>query len=152
MNHSKFLGIIESSLNESIKNEEIQISGYDIFRKDRKGGSGGGSVLILEMINPGIIDIRWPTIVTAKLSFSRQNVLSYGNNFILQSNFTILQSDGERVINIADEEEDKVDDFIRKYFFKGFTYREICLFIQRNHECIFSITPSEMENQTTWIA
>ena len=23
------------------------------------------------------------------------------------------------------DEEDKVDDFIRKYFFKGFTYREI---------------------------
>ena len=45
------------------------------------------------------------------------------------------------------DEEDKVDDFLRKIFFKGFTYREICLFTQRNHECIFSITPSEKENQ-----
>ena len=37
-------------------------------------------------------------------------------------------------------EEDRMDDFIQKDFFKGFTYREICMFLERNHECVVSIT------------
>ena len=37
-------------------------------------------------------------------------------------------------------EEDRMDDFIQKDFFKGFTYREICIFLERNHECVVSIT------------
>ena len=86
--------------------------------------------------------------LAAKFSFSRQNLFSHGKTFfltaklsflrqlflLLQSKFTNSQSEGERVIKIADYE-DKADDFIRKYF-----YREICLFLQRNHECIFRIT------------
>ena len=35
-------------------------------------------------------------------------------------------------------EEDRMDDFIQKDFFKGFTYREKCMFLERNHECVVS--------------
>eukprot|EP00795_Rhopilema_esculentum_P014495 gene14495-5557_t len=34
---------------------------------------------------------------------------------------------------------DNIDDLVREYFFKGFTYKEICLFLQRNHGCIVSL-------------
>ena len=44
-----------------------------------------------------------------------------------------------RVVNMA-AEEDRMDDFIQKDFFKGFTYREICMFLERNHDCVVSIT------------
>ena len=37
---------------------------------------------------------------------------------------------------VADE--DTVNDLIRKYFFKGLKYREICLFLERYHECVVS--------------
>ncbi len=32
------------------------------------------------------------------------------------------------------------DDVIREYFFKGFTYNEICLFLERNHACNISLS------------
>ena len=31
--------------------------------------------------------------------------------------------------------EDRMDDFIKKDFFKGFTYREMCMFLERNQVC-----------------
>ena len=72
--------------------------------------------------------------LTAKLTFSRQNLLSHGKTYFLAANltfsrqyllsygnvifftlklhiFTISLSDGERVINMADAE-DNVDDFL----------------------------------------
>ena len=36
--------------------------------------------------------------------------------------------------------DDNLDDLIREYFYKGFTYKEICLFLGRNHECIISLS------------
>ena len=36
--------------------------------------------------------------------------------------------------------DDNLDDRIREYFFKGFTYKEICLFLRRNHECNISLS------------
>eukprot|EP00794_Sanderia_malayensis_P011648 gene11648-12846_t len=41
---------------------------------------------------------------------------------------------------IMADEENNMDDLIRKYFVKGFTYKEIRLFPQRNHECVVSIS------------
>ena len=35
------------------------------------------------------------------------------------------------------DEEDKVDDFVQKYFSRDLL-GEVCLFLQKNHECIFS--------------
>ena len=37
-------------------------------------------------------------------------------------------------------EEEKIDHVIRTYFFKGFTYREICMFLERHHEYFVSMT------------
>ena len=53
------------------------------------------------------------------------------------------------MINIG-AAEDKADDFIRKNFFKGSTYKEICLFLEINHECFVSITT--LKSQATWFA
>ena len=83
---------------------------------------------------------------------SRQNFLSHGKTFFLSAklsfsrqlfHFTIkfhnFTNRKGRVINMA-AEEDWMDDFIQKDFFRGFTYREICIFLGRNHECVVSIT------------
>ena len=90
--------------------------------------------------------------LTAKHSFSRQNTLSHGKTFFLTAklsfsrqlfHFTIKFHDFTngrgRVVNMA-AEEDRMDDFIQKDFFNGFTYGEICMFLERNHECVVSIT------------
>ena len=42
------------------------------------------------------------------------------------------------MISMTDEEH-RMDELIRTYFFKGFTYKEICLFLQESHDCIISI-------------
>ena len=81
--------------------------------------------------------------VIAKLSFSRQSFLSNGKNFLSRGKTSFsrqlflfynqisqLHKSKGRVINMT-AEEDKMDDFIRKYLFKGFTY---------SHECVVSIT------------
>ena len=73
--------------------------------------------------------------LTAKHSFSRQNTLSHGKTLFLTAklsfsrqlfHFTIkfhnFTNGRGRVINMA-AEEDRMDDFIQKDFFKGFTYR-----------------------------
>ena len=90
--------------------------------------------------------------LTAKLSFSRQNTLSHGKTLFLTAkhsfsrqlfHFTIkfhnFTNGKGRVVNMA-AEEDRMDDFIQKDFFKGFTYREICMFLERNHDYVVSIT------------
>ena len=90
--------------------------------------------------------------LTAKHSFSRQNTLSHGKTLFLTAkhsfsrqlfHFTIkfhnFTNGRGRVVNMA-AEEDRMDDFMQKDFFKGFTYREICMFLERNHDCVVSIT------------
>ena len=64
--------------------------------------------------------------LTVKLSFSRQNFLSHGKTFY--NHISQLHELKKRLINMGAE-----------YFFKGFKYRERCLFLERNHECIISI-------------
>ena len=75
---------------------------------------------------------------------SRQNFFSHGKTcFLTAKIFTItfhnfIDRNG-RLINMG-ADDDTVDDLIRKYLFKGFRYREICLFLERNHEGVVSIT------------
>ena len=76
-----------------------------------------------------------------KTYFLRAKVLSQGKcSFLRVKRFTITfhNRNGRLLKMVADE--DTVNDLIRKYFFKGFKYREICLFLERNHECVVSMT------------
>ena len=51
------------------------------------------------------------------------------------------------------DEEDKVDDFIRKYFLKGFTQLQRNMLIySKESRMHFQHYPSEKENQTNWFA
>ena len=83
--------------------------------------------------------IPWPKSVTAELSFSRQN--------FLQPHLEDAEEHNGRLMNMG-AGEDTVDGLIRKYFFKGFKYREICLFLERNHECV--ITTLQPTNSKNW--
>eukprot|EP00794_Sanderia_malayensis_P018747 gene18747-20636_t len=53
---------------------------------------------------------------------------------------SVFTSNSFLVKAIMADEENNMDDLIRKYFFKEFTYKEIRLFLQRNHECVVSIS------------
>ena len=41
---------------------------------------------------------------------------------------------------MATRDDHNLDDRIREYLFMGFTYKGICLFLRRNHECNISLS------------
>ena len=42
------IGVTEAWTNESIYDAELSIEGYNMYRKDRKGTSGGGLILYIK--------------------------------------------------------------------------------------------------------
>ena len=86
--------------------------------------------------------LRWPTSVTAKLSFSRQNFLSHGKTFFLTAklsfsrqlfHFTIkfhnFTNRRGRVVNMA-AEEDRMDDLYKKSFSRGLHTEKYACFLE----------------------
>ena len=68
--------------------------------------------------------------LTEKLSFSRKKFLSHSKTFFLTDRKTLKvnRKEGANVSKMA-ARDDNLDDLIREYFCKGFTYKEICLFL-----------------------
>ena len=85
-------------------------------------------------------------VFTAKHTFSLQNLLFHGKTYLLMAKLTfsrqLVSKLGKSKWNDDDmaNEEEKIDHVIRTYFFKGFTYREICMFLERHHEYFVSMT------------
>ena len=88
----------------------------------------------------------------AKLSFSWQNFLSRGKTFFLTAKLTFLRQNVvpegnafkckakgicKRVKNGGQRKQYRRS--VKGIFFKGFTYKEIRMFLHRNHGCIVSL-------------